>query len=89
MAGPATQAHLDVLARQMGYHDYATYQAYQQKQAAMRMNNGIQGTGSAIGQDPSQQPQQNNWLQNLIAKIPIHPAYLLGKVNDAFTQAGQ
>lgn len=87
MAGPATQAHLDTLARQLGYHDYATYQAYQQKQSAMRMDNGIQGTGYSTGQQ--QQPQGNNWLQNLIAKIPIHPAYLLGKVNDAFTQAGQ
>jgi hypothetical protein len=87
MAGPATQAHLDALARQIGFHDYATYNAYQQKQAAMRMDNGIQGTGYNTGQP--QQPQQNNWLQNLIAKIPIHPAYLLGKVNDAFTQAGQ
>lgn len=89
MAGPATQAHLDTLARQMGFHDYATYSAYQQHQQAMRMNNGIQGTGyDATG--GAQQPQQpTNWLQNLINKIPIHPAYLLGKVNDAFTQAGQ
>lgn len=82
----APQAHLDVLARQMGFPDYATYSAYQQKQTAMRMNNGIQGTGYSTGPD---QPGGNNWLQNLLAKIPIHPAYLLGKVNDAFTKAGQ
>lgn len=86
--GAASQAHLDTLARQMGFHDYATYSAYQQHQAAQRMDNGIQGTGYNTGA-PTQQPQGNNFLQNLLAKIPIHPAYLLGKVNDAFTQAGQ
>lgn len=86
MAGQYPQAHLDHAARQLGFHDYATYSAYQQKQAAMRMDNGIQGTGYSAG---AQQPAGNNWLQNLLAKIPIHPAYLLGKVNDAFTKAGQ
>lgn len=88
MANPATQAHLDTLARQMGFHDYATYSAYQQHQQAARMDNGINGTAANVGGAP-QQPQGNNFLQNLLAKIPIHPAYLLGKVNDAFTQAGQ
>ena len=86
MAGPRTQAHLDVLARQMGFHDYATYAAYQQKQAALRQSNSINGQNGPM---PGAQPQGNNFLQNLLARIPIHPAYLLGKVNDAFTQAGQ
>jgi hypothetical protein len=85
VAGPATQAHLDVLSRQLGFPDYATYRAYQQKQAAARLQNGLNGTGAAQGQVAT----GNNFLQNLLARIPIHPAYLLGKVNDAFTQAGQ
>jgi hypothetical protein len=48
----ADQQRLDRLARQMGYHDFATYQAYQAKQQAMRMNNGIQRTGAAQGRQP-------------------------------------
>jgi acyl-homoserine lactone acylase PvdQ len=35
MAGPS-QAHLDVLAKQLGFRDYATYSAYQRQQAMMR-----------------------------------------------------
>lgn len=88
MAGPAQQAHLDTLARQLGYHDYATYAARQQhiQQDVLGANpaTGVPGEAGA-----PQQPATNNWLQNLIARIPIHPAYLFGKVNDAFTQAGQ
>ncbi|MFL6707999.1 MAG: hypothetical protein ACJ8HI_07310 [Massilia sp.] len=79
---------LDQAARQMGFHDYATYQAYQNKQAAMRMDNGIQGTGYSTGPQQAAAPPEN-WLQHLLSSIPIHPAYLLGKVNDAFTKAGQ
>lgn len=88
MAEPYSQAHLDHAARQMGFHDYATYSAYQKNQMARRLDNGIQGTGYSNGpQQPA--PAGNNWLQNLLARIPIHPSYLLGKVNDAFTKAGQ
>ena len=84
MASPALQAHLDTQARQLGYQDYQHFALHNAQMQAAAQNNGIQGTG--YGQA---QPQQGNWLQNLLAKIPIHPAYLLGKVNDAFTQAGQ
>jgi hypothetical protein len=88
MANPAIQAHLDTLARQQGFHDYATYQAYQQKQQAMRMDNGLQGTGSSIGQAPGAGPAPpQNFLQHLLSSIPGTPAYLLGKVNDAFGKA--
>lgn len=86
MASPALQAHLDTQARQLGYQDYEHFALHQAQMQQAAHNNGIQGTGYGPGQA---QPQQGNWLQNLIAKIPIHPAYLLGKVNDAFTQAGQ
>jgi hypothetical protein len=81
MAG--NQAHLDALAQRLGYHDYATYAAYQTHQAAMRQANGLNGTPAA----QAQQPPQQNWLQNLLSSIPGTPAYLLGKVNDAFGKA--
>lgn len=84
MAGPS-QAHLDVLAQRMGYHDYATYQAYQAHQQAMRLSNGLNGQPGPIGGAPQQAPQ--NWLQHLLSSIPGTPAYLFGKVNDAFGNA--
>lgn len=85
MAGTHSQAHLDVLARQMGFHDYETYVGYQRHQEMLKTGvNGVPGEAGA----PTQ-PAGNNWLQNALARIPIHPSYLLGKVNDAFTRAGQ
>lgn len=83
-SGQYPQAHLDALAQQRGFPNYATWSAYQNKQQAARMQNGLNGTGAAQGG-----PAPTNWLQNLLASIPIHPSYLLGKVNDAFTKAGQ
>lgn len=75
---------LDQAARQMGFRDYATYQAYQVQQQAMQQQpNPPTGAGAAPGAPPQ------NWLQHLLSSIPIHPSYLLGKVNDAFTKAGQ
>jgi hypothetical protein len=82
MAGPYSQAHLDHAARQMGFHDYATYSAYQQKQTARRLDNGIQGTGAPTGQ-----PAPQNWLQHLLSSIPGTPAYLFGYVNDQMGKA--
>lgn len=63
-----SQAHLDALARQMGFRDYNTYSAYQQQQAMMRgpAPTGIanpDGAGAAPGQAPPA-----NWLQTLINK---------------------
>jgi hypothetical protein len=78
----AGQAHLDHAARQLGFPDYATYSAYQQKQAAMRMQNGISGTGMEQGGAPPQ-----NWLQHLLASIPGHPAQLLGYVDERMGKA--
>lgn len=88
MAGPYSQAHLDHAARQMGFHDYASYSAWNQRtrQPVLAGNPTVGAPGEA---GAPHQPAGNNWLQNLLARIPIHPAYLLGKVNDAFDQAGQ
>lgn len=68
MAGPSP-AHLDVLAKQLGFRDYATYSAYQRQQAIMRQGNPAvsAGTPPSAGQRPpaaSQPPQ--NWLQRLM-----------------------
>lgn len=64
---------LDQAARQMGFHDYATYQAYQRNQAMMRQapNQVGQGTGGAAPQQPVGAPQApgappQNWLQRLL-----------------------
>lgn len=86
MAG-YSKAHLDVLARQQGFHNYdqwAAWNAHRQQLLSQNPTVGVPGEAGA-----PQQPATNNWLQNLLARIPIHPSYLLGKVNDAFTQAGQ
>lgn len=85
MAGHS-QAHLDALAQSQGFHDYnhwATWNAQRQQMLSQNPATGVPGEAGA--------PQQpgNNWLQNLLGRIPIHPAYLFGKINDAFTQAGQ
>lgn len=85
MAG-YSQAHLDALAQQQGFHNYDQWAAWNAKR------NQISGIGGATGianpgGAPAQPPQ--NWLQHLLGSIPIHPMYLLNKVNDAFTKAGQ
>lgn len=76
---------LDQAARQMGFKNYEHYAAYQAKRQEVLSGNpaGVPGIASPP------QPAGDNWLQNLLARIPIHPSYLLGKVNDAFTKAGQ
>lgn len=71
MAG-ASQAHLDVLARQMGYHDYATYSNWQRQQAMMRERANVVGQGTTGSVPAPQQaaPAANappeNWLQRLL-----------------------
>jgi hypothetical protein len=68
MAGPS-QAHLDVLAKQLGFRDYATYSAYQRQQAMMRQAPNVIGQGTT-GQAPQRPPVQaqppQNWLQRLM-----------------------
>lgn len=61
---------LDHAAKQMGFRDYATYQAYQAHQQMMREAPAVVGVGTQGGQpQPQQQPQQappENWLQRLL-----------------------
>lgn len=76
MAGPATQAHLDTLAQQMGFRDYATYSAYQQHQA-MQQQGGPPPQQQAAPAQPQQPPQ--NWLQHLIMSSPL--GYVARKFN--------
>jgi hypothetical protein len=82
MAGQSSQAHLDHAARQLGFHDYATYSAYQQKQT----RNGI-GIGNRRARNRQQPRRRTNWLQHLMESIPGHPAQLLKYVGDKFGAA--
>lgn len=72
----ATPAQLDAMARQAGFHDYATWSAYQRNRMAMQ-----HGRAPAGGEPP------RNFLQNLLEKIPGHPAMLLRYVSDQFNNA--
>lgn len=83
---PAQQAHLDTLAQQQGFKNYDQWAGWNRQRQMILSQNPSVGTPGEAG---APQQQGNNWLQNLLARIPIHPSYLLGKVNDAFTQAGQ
>jgi hypothetical protein len=81
MAGPVSpQAHLDALARQLGYHDYATYQAYQRNRnallgAGVTLQKPVVNPGAAQQPvvQPGQQPAPQNWLQRLIGALNGHP----------------
>lgn len=66
-----SQSQLDAIARERGFPDYQTWAAWHQNYRAAHRT----GTG---------QPQQaqNNWLQQLIDRIPIHPSYLFNYVSD-------
>lgn len=68
-----SMAALDHAARQHGFHDYSQYSAWQAKYQQ----------GGSQGQPPAPQ----NWLQSVLASIPIHPTYLLKKVSDAYGNA--
>lgn len=71
-----SQGQLDAVARQRGFPDYATWQAWNAHRQA--------GLQQPAAPDPSQQP---NFLQSLVNKIPIHPSYLFNYVNDKIKQA--
>lgn len=79
----ARQAHspaqLDAIARERGFPDYASWMAWHKKYRSP-------------DQGAWQQAQQpTNWLQTLLGKIPVHPAYSLSKAADAMrgAQEGQ
>ncbi len=65
---PGLQAQLDHAARQKGFKNYAQYAAWERNTRQVVMG----------GNAPQAAPK--NWLQNLIAKIPGHPAQTLGYV---------
>jgi hypothetical protein len=77
-----SQAHLDALAQQQGFKNYAQWSAWNQ-----RTRQPVLSGNPTVGPGNGAPPQ--NWLQHLLGSIPIHPMYLLNKVNDAFDQAGQ
>lgn len=62
MADQYSQAHLDAMANQLGFKDYATWSAFNQHQQAMQNAPAQQPAQPA----PQQPPAQTNWLQNLI-----------------------
>lgn len=76
-----TQAQLDHLAQSQGFPDAATmlrwHQNYGQGQA---------GQGQGTNGGPAQ-PAPANFLQNLLSHIPMHPAYIIQHVADAYGKA--
>lgn len=73
-----TQAELDAAARQKGFKNYAQYQAWDAHTRQVVLN-GNPSTGAPPG----------NWLQNLMEKIPLHPAMLFRYINDNLEKAGK
>ena len=69
------QRRLDLAAQQMGFPDYATWQAYHAKYQA-------QGNKKGVAVAP-----KKNFLQGLLEQIPWHPSYLFKHVNDAYNKA--
>jgi hypothetical protein len=76
---PPTQAELDHLARAQGFPDAATMIQWHQNYSA---GPATQGQGAAA---PAAHPL--NYLQSLLSHIPIHPAYLIQHVADAYGKA--
>lgn len=77
--GHAQQAHLDALAQQQGFKNYAQWAAWNRNTRQVVLQ------GGAGGAAPTQPPQ--NWLQHLLSSIPGHPAQLLGYVDNKMGQA--
>lgn len=84
----ATQAELDTAAQHLGYHNYATWQAWDAKYR--HPNEPVQQIqpDSPVYPNPAQTgapaPAQN-WFQQLLGHIP--PFSAIGAVNDAYTKA--
>lgn len=71
-------AHLDVLAQQQGFPDYATYAAWS---AQRNKNMG----GTATQQGPTVSPEQTNFLQQLLGNVT--PFALINRVTDRYKKA--
>ena len=69
------QRRLDLAAQQMGFPDYAKWQAYHAKYQEQGNKKGV-----AVA-------QKKNFLQGLLEQIPWHPSYLFKHVNDAYDKA--
>lgn len=69
------QRRLDLAAQQMGFPDYATWQAYHAKYQA-------QGNKKGVVAAP-----KKNFLQGLLEQIPWHPSYLFKHENDGYDKA--
>lgn len=83
MSGPSpqpTQAQLDHLAQSQGFPDAATMLRWHQNYGA-----GQAGQGTPAQQAAPAAPL--NFLQNLLSHIPIHPAYIIQHVADAYGKA--
>ena len=76
-AGSGSQA--DALARSHGFPDAATMLAWQQHR-----QDAITGGSNTTTPDPS---GGGSFLSRMMARIPIHPAFLIGKAEDAMRQA--
>jgi hypothetical protein len=70
-----SQGHLDAIARERGFSDYATWAAWQN-----HISESLKGSNTAPAQPP-----QNNWLQGLLNKIP--PFSIIGHVSDEYGRA--
>lgn len=67
----------DQMAQKMGFSNAAQATAYYQKQQQMRTGPAGDASASSGG----------SWLDQQLAKIPIHPSYLLGHVLSAWNKA--
>lgn len=74
MSGQYSQGQLDAIARERGFPDYATWQAWENHRSQ-----------SLKGSNTTAAPK--NWLQGLIDRIPIHPSYLLNYASDKIGKA--
>lgn len=82
MAEPQySDRQMDAIARQRGFPDYRTWAAWNRHRMAA-----TGGAGQPGVPQPAEQPP-NNWLQNLLEAVPIHPAKLLRYVGDRYTEA--
>lgn len=82
MSAAPTQAQLDHLAQSQGFPDAATMIRWHQNYGAGQAGQG-QGTAAA----PAAPAAPLNFLQSLLSHIPIHPAYLIQHVSDAYGKA--
>lgn len=82
MSAAPTQAQLDRLAQSQGFPDAATMIRWHQNYSTGQAAQG-QGTPAA----PDAQPAPTNFLQSLLSHLPMHPAYLIQHVADAYGKA--